>query len=616
MRANDVEAPTWLVSLHLNGRRSQSRRGDMREATPSMLHELSITDFAIIEQSSIHFDEGLNALTGETGAGKSILLDALGAVLGQRVSSDLVRTGAKLARIEAVFSLEPHIWQRLQPAFDELGIERDEDGTMIVSREIMANGRSSARLNGRLVTIAALNVIGASLVDIHGQSDHLAILRSNVQRDLLDRYAGLEADRAAVAEMVHAWRDVRRRIAELSVNSREREQRLDLLRFQIDEIETANLSPDEDATLQQEREVLQNADRLRQDALLAVSAISGDESASDIPTASSLLRAVEHAIRDLAEVDRASEGLAERATELVVLAEDLSRDLTSYVESVQLDPQRLSDVEERLSLIQALKRKYGATIDEILAFEDEARTELEGLTGDAYDIDTLRQEEGRLGLALAKAARALSDARRVAATELAERVEQSIAELRMGRSTLAIEVRHRPDQNGLEVDGETVHVDETGIDEVEFLIAPDAGEKLRPLARIASGGETARVMLALKSILSDVDSTPTLVFDEIDVGVGGRSGQVVGEKLWSLTRNHQVIVVTHLPQIAAFANHHLRITKRERNDRIVSTVDELRDGERIEELAAMLDGTPVNAASRANAEEMMRRSRDLQRSVR
>ncbi|MGB3304981.1 MAG: DNA repair protein RecN [Thermomicrobiales bacterium] len=580
-----------------------------------MLHELSITDFAIIEQSSIRFDEGLNALTGETGAGKSILLDALGAVLGQRVSSDLVRTGANLARIEAVFSLEPHIWQRLQPAFDELGIERDEDGTMIVSREIMANGRSSARLNGRLVTVSALNAIGAALVDIHGQSDHLAILRANVQRDLLDRYAGLEADRAAVADQVHAWRDVRRRIAELSVNSREREQRLDLLRFQIDEIETANLSPGEDIALQQEREVLQNADRLRQDALMAVSAISGDESAADIPTASSLLRAVEHAIRDLADVDRASEALAERATELVVLAEDLSRDLTSYVESVQLDPQRLSDVEERLSLIQALKRKYGSTIDEIMAFEDEARTELEGLTGDAYDIDTLRQEEARLGHALSAAAKKLSNARRVAATELAERVEQSIAELRMGRSSLAIEVRHRPDQHGLEVDGETVHVDETGIDEVEFLIAPDAGEKLRPLARIASGGETARVMLALKSILSDVDSTPTLVFDEIDVGVGGRSGQVVGEKLWSLTRNHQVIVVTHLPQIAAFANHHLRITKRERNDRIVSTVDEIRDGERIEELAAMLDGTPVNAASRANAEEMMRRSRGLQRSA-
>lgn len=247
-----------------------------------MLHELSITDFAIIEQSSIRFDEGLNALTGETGAGKSILLDALGAVLGQRVSSDLVRTGANLARIEAVFSLEPHIWRRLQPAFDELGIERDEDGTMIVSREIMANGRSSARLNGRLVTVSALNAIGAALVDIHGQSDHLAILRSNVQRDLLDRYAGLEADRAAVADQVHAWRDVRRRIAELSVNSREREQRLDLLRFQIDEIETANLSPGEDIALQQEREVLQNADRLRQDALMAVSAISGDESAADL----------------------------------------------------------------------------------------------------------------------------------------------------------------------------------------------------------------------------------------------------------------------------------------------------------------------------------------------
>jgi len=586
------------------------------EALTAMLLELSITDFAIIERSSIHFVEGLNVLTGETGAGKSILLDALGAVLGQRVSSDMVRSGAKLARIEAMFDVNADSLPRVQPVIDELGITVEDDGSIIVTREILANGRSSARINGRLVTVATLSAIGTVLVDIHGQSDHLAILKITEQRLMLDSYAGLGPLRLEVAGLVRRWREIRRRIAELSSDSREREQRLDLLRFQIDEIESAALIPAEDESLQQEREVLQNADRLRQDATLAMAAISGDDSAAGIPTASSLLRAVEHSVLDLAAVDRNSVSLSERATELVVLAEDLARDLSIYLDGVQLDPQRLEDVEDRLSLIQSLKRKYGATIPQITEFAEDAQQELEQLTGEGFDIESLRVDEERVRMELADRSVELSNARRTAAQDLSGKVEQSIAELRMGHSEFAIEVRHRTDPGGLDVGEQTVHIDESGIDDVEFLIAPDAGEPLRSLARIASGGETARIMLALKSILSEVDSTPTLVFDEIDVGVGGRSGQVVGEKLWSLTNGHQVIVVTHLPQIAAFANHHLRIAKYERNARIVSTVDEIRDGERIEELAAMLDGTPVNAASRANAEEMVRRSMALQRSPR
>ncbi|MGI8486285.1 MAG: DNA repair protein RecN [Thermomicrobiales bacterium] len=581
-----------------------------------MLLELSITDFAIIERSSIHFVEGLNVLTGETGAGKSILLDALGAVLGQRVSSDMVRSGAKLARIEAIFDVNEDSLPRVRPVVDELGITLEDDGSIIVTREILANGRSSARINGRLVTVATLSAIGTVLVDIHGQSDHLAILKTNEQRSMLDSYAGLGSLRLEVAVHVQRWREIRRRIAELSSDSREREQRLDLLKFQIDEIESAALMPAEDESLQQEREVLQNADRLRQDTMLAMDAISGDDSAAEIPTASSMLRTVEHSLLDLAAIDRNSVSLSERATELVVLAEDLARDLSIYLDSMQLDPQRLEDVEDRLSLIQSLKRKYGSTIAHIVEFAEDAQHDLEQLTGEGFDIESLREEEMLVRAELVEQCLQLSKARRTAAIDLASKVELSIAELRMGRSEFAIEVRHRADPGGLNVGEEVVHADESGIDDIEFLIAPDAGEPLRPLARIASGGETARIMLALKSILSEVDSTPTLVFDEIDVGVGGRSGQVVGEKLWSLTTEHQVIVVTHLPQIAAFANHHLRIAKHERNARIVSTVDEIRDDERIEELAAMLDGTPVNAASRANAEEMVRRSIALQRSPR
>ena len=575
-----------------------------------MLLELSIANFAIIERTTIRFDAGLNVLTGETGAGKSILLDALGAVLGQRVSSDLVRTGAKAAQIEALFQPEPEVLARLAPTFAELGIEIDEDGTIVAARDILASGRSTARLNGRLVTASALGAVGALLVDIHGQSDHLAILKTTEQRAMLDRFAGLDARRDQLAEKVRAWRQVRQRIRQLSTNDREREQRIDLLRYQVNEIDEAALVVGEDEELAREREVLQNADRLRHDAELAIVAIAGDDSASDTPSASSLLRAVERSIQDLAQIDPASQGLAERATELVVLSEDLARDLGSYLDAVQLDPHRLAEVEDRLALIQSLRRKYGTTIEDILAFGEEARAELDRLGGTAFDIDVLRVEEATLARELATLATDLSQRRSKAAGVLSKRIAQSIAELRMGRSELFIRVQQRPDADGILVrEGtEPVHIDETGIDDVEFLIAPDAGETLRPLARIASGGETARIMLALKSILSDVDETPTLVFDEIDVGVGGRSGQVVGEKLWSLTGHHQVVVITHLPQIAAFGNQHLRIAKQDRNGRIVSTVLEVRDDERIDELAAMLDGTPVTAASRASAEEMIRRS--------
>ena len=579
-----------------------------------MLLELSITDFAIIERSIIRFEAGLNALTGETGAGKSILLDALGAVLGQRVSSDFVRTGARVARIEGAFVLDSdELSARVRPIFTELGIELEDD-TIIVTREVQASGRSTARVNGRLVTVAALSQLGSLLVDIHGQSDHLAILKATEQRLMLDRYAGLDAQRVAVGEAVRAWRAVRRQIEELTNDTREREQRIDLLRYQVEEIELAALEDGEDERLTQERALLQNADRLQQDAMLALNALSSDD-VDGATDASSLLRVAERALQDLAAVDLPSGQLAERATELVVLAEDLARDLADYLEGIQLDPTRLEEVDDRLALIQNLKRKYGGTIAEILAFGDEASRELTSLTGGAFDLESLRAEEAHLGAELARQAIALSEARQRAAVELADRIEESIAELKMGRSELEIAVRHRDDPHGLAIDERTVAVDETGIDDVEFLIAPNAGETLRPLARIASGGETARIMLALKSILSDVDATPTLVFDEIDVGVGGRSGQVVGQKLWSLTRNHQVIVVSHLAQIAAFADHHLKIAKQDRDGRIVSTVSTIHGDERVDEIAAMLDGTPVTEASRANAVEMIDRSVTARESV-
>jgi DNA repair protein RecN (Recombination protein N) len=316
-----------------------------------------------------------------------------------------------------------------------------------------------------------------------------------------------------------------------------------------------------------------------------------------------LLRRVEAAMAHVAEIDQGAAAMSERASELVVLGEDLNRELRSYLESIEADPDTLLQIEDRLSLIRALMRKYGPTIVDIADYLEDAKNELEQLSGGAYDLDTVRAELDAGEETLRQLVLQLSQKRQVAANELGPLVEQNAADLKMGRSQLKIDVRQRPDTGGLLLspDGEWVAFDETGIDDIEFLFAPNIGETLRPLGRIASGGETARLMLALKSILSEVDQTPTLVFDEIDVGVGARSGQVVGEKLWQLSGTHQVIVVTHLPQIAAFGDEHLRIMKSELDGRTVSSVDEVADEMRIDELAFMIDGVPATDESRANA---------------
>lgn len=578
-----------------------------------MLQELSIEDFAIIDRARIQFGPGMNAITGETGAGKSILLDALAAVLGGRVSSDLVRTGAKSARVEAVFFIDEIHSADLYQALENAGTELDSERTLILSREIQGSGRSVSRVNGRTTTASQLARVGASLVDIHGQSDHLAILRSSEQRSLLDRYAGVTEERADVGRLVRRLRELRSRLDEITSNSRERERRLDLLRFQVEEIDSAALVDDEDVLLVQEREVLLNADRLRVDASQALVFLVGDDALDQEMNAASQLRVSEKAIGDLAQVDAGALTLLEQATDLVVLAEDLGRALRDYLERIEADPSRLAVVDERLSLIQSLKRKYGASIQEINAFGEEARREIEDATSGALSMEALEEDERATERALRAAACELSRQRTEAANALAQQIEASIADLRMGRATVEIAVRRHAEISGIDWkengDPTKVHFDETGVDEIEFLIAPNSGEALKPLSRIASGGETARIMLALKSILSDIDTTPTLVFDEIDVGVGGRSGQVVGEKLFAIARHHQVIVVTHLPQIAAFAEAHFRISKLERQNRTVSMIEELDERDRITELAAMLDGVPVSDGSIANAGEMLKRSR-------
>lgn len=580
-----------------------------------MLLELAITDFAIIDELRIPFEPGLNVLTGETGAGKSIIIDALGAVLGERIGGDVVRTGARSARIEATFDVTAVTHRpEVSALFDELGVE-PEDGVVIFRRDIAAGGRSTARINGSAATAGMLSRLGALLVDIHGQSDHLSLLNPAEHLNVLDRYGNLLAKRAAIATLVRGWRDLRQRIEAIDTGARERAQRIDLLDYQVSEIEFAALRPGEDEELAAERQILANAERLTEDAATAYGLISGEIDAADITVpvgALASLRQASSLLADIATLDPAMQPVSSRTDEVLYLLEDIAAEIRSYRDNVEADPARLEVVEDRLDLIKGLKRKYGATVSEIIAFGERATTELASLTGGDVDIAKLREQENAILERIGEEAAHLSRARSEAAECLSRATENAIAELNMGRSRFSVQIKHMPTVNGVAIPGadgstRTVAFDETGIDRVEFMLAPNAGEALKPLARVASGGEMARLMLALKSILSAADATPTLVFDEVDVGVGGRSGQVVGEKLWGLSDDHQVLVITHLPQIAAFGAAHYRIAKGERDGRTTSRVHQIADEERIDELAAMLDGEPVTDASRANARQMLTR---------
>jgi DNA repair protein RecN (Recombination protein N) len=565
-----------------------------------MLVELAIRNFAIIEAVQIPFGPGLNVLSGETGAGKSILIDALGAVLGDRVSTDMVRTGAASASIDATFDLNC-VQHRtgLSRVLEELEVD-ESDGLLILSREIHAGGRSSARLNGRPTTVSILAQIGSLLVDIHGQSEHLSLLKPAAQLQLLDRFAQTVPLREELAQKLEELRATQTALQQSRSGARERMQRVDLLRYQIEEIDRAALQPGEE-------------EELATDAAAAYAGLAGNDDLDIGGGAIPALRQAASTVESIAAIDPTTKGVAERVTELLYLVEDLATDVRTYRDSVDADPARLAIVEERLAEIRQLQRKYGASIADIVDHARAAGEELERLTGSEVDTEALAAREDVLAREVGELATELSKRRSAVAESLAADIERAIARLNMGAAEFAVSLDRAEDPRGVPVRGDDGSerrflVDATGMDRISFLIAPNPGEGLKPLSKIASGGETARLMLALKSILSEADQTPILVFDEIDVGVGGRSGQVVGEMLWSLTRNHQVMVITHLPQIAAFGDLHFQIAKSERDGRVVSTINALDETARQQELAAMLDGTPITDSSLQSAAEMLERA--------
>ncbi len=565
-----------------------------------MLEELHIEHFAIIEQLSLRFQPGLNVVTGETGAGKSIIIDAVSAVLGARAAPEWIRAGSSQALVEAIFTLPPFLAKEIDQVLAAEGLE-GETGTLLLSRELRRTGRNIARVNGRAVALDIVRQIGQKLLDIHGQGDHVTLLRAKEQINLLDHFAGLDAERTQMGQWVRQIEAIRRQRRLWQQQQRQRAQNIDLLTYQINEIHSAYLQEGEEGALLLERQRLAHAEQILSGLQASRTALTGAE--EECPGANDLLGEAAHQLSRLGNLDPELAALAEQAELLAEQIHDLNVSLLDYAEQIEYNPERLGEVEERLSLLYSLKRKYGDSIAEIIAFGEAATAKLETLQNVNAEIDHLREEEEALVAKIGQLGLAMSQRRREAGKALAAQVEAELAALRMADTCFAVRVEQQERESGLPVGAKRYAFDETGFDKVTFMVAVNRGEPLYPLTRVASGGETARLMLALKTVLSHADAIPTLIFDEIDVGIGGRVGSVVGQKLWHIARDHQVLCVTHLPQLAVFGDAHWRVQKIEQDGRTITAVVRLDAEERLTEIAAMLGSG--SQASVHNAREML-----------
>lgn len=567
-----------------------------------MLRELHIQNFAIITDLTLKFGPGLVVLTGETGAGKSIILDALSAVLGTRVESGVVRAGSNQAFVEALFELDNVTLEALRPLLEQEGLLEDER-FLTLSREIRSEGRSIARVNGRSVSLGIQSDVGAVLVDVHGQSEHLSLLKVKSHRELLDRFAGNSELLQDYQKQFRVWSALENELQDLKQLQTNADERTDILRYQIGQIEAARLKPDEEENLLKERMRLANAETLSRYAQSALQTL--DDSTPETSAVTDLLGTVSHDLNSLAKIDSQMQSLADQAEAALSGLTDIAYELRRYNEQIEFNPTRLDQVELRIDLINSLKKKHGGSIEAVLHFFDSAQEELNKIEGVEEQLEELNQKIRQLKEILGKLALDLSGSRQKAADELSSQMEERLSKLEMRKARLKVLITQQEDQLGLPV-GQGVAFDFNGIDRVELLIETNPGEGFKPLAKIASGGETSRLMLALKDVLAEADQIPTLVFDEIDSGIGGRVGLTVGSMLWQLARHHQVMCVTHLPQLAAFGDQHFKVDKQILHDRTVTQVLEVKGDLRVAEISEML-GTP--------GEQSLRTARELLASV-
>jgi DNA repair protein RecN (Recombination protein N) len=550
------------------------------------LVELTVTDLALIDRLRLEFDAGFNVITGETGAGKSLLIDALGLAMGARADTTLVRHGMDTARVEALFDRLPE--------------------PLIAVREVAASGRSTARLDDATVTAARLADEVGGLVEIHGQHDQGRLLDERWQRDLLDGFGEHQALRTAMASAVERWRENRAVLDAAALDPREVARRLDLLEHESSEIARANLKPGEADEIRARLTAAQHGEAIARGAAALREALTQEGAGARDATAIALNEA-----RGIARLDPRFEPLADRLAGLDAELADVADEARRLAEDVDHDPRAVAELDARLGVIHGLLRRYGDDESSVLAHGERAAAEAERLRGLDEERARRQREDARLLADVGGAAGALSAARRGAAASLTAAVATVLEELGFPPGVFEVAIGRRPAGPGeaaVEVDGDAVAFDGSGIDQVVYQLAPNPGEPARPLAKIASGGELSRVALAIKRVLAEADATPTLVFDEVDTGIGGRSADPIGRSLWGLARRHQVLCVTHLPQIASHADAHYRIVKRERDGRTVTEVERLDREGRIVELAAMLGGGPGDAAALASARELLDRA--------
>jgi DNA repair protein RecN (Recombination protein N) len=562
-----------------------------------MLRELRIENFAIIETLSIDLEPGLVILTGETGAGKSILVDAVETLLGVRADTSLIRKGDDRARVEGTFAVKGEMKDRVNAILEREDLLEDPD-YIVMQREFRREGRNVARINGRVATLAVVKELGELLIDLHGQSEHLSLLRVPSHRALLDRYGGHHKELQAYRSSFEKIKSLRAELHELRNADKDTANRIELMQFQVEEIETASLDPGEEEQLKDERTRLANAEALAENVNLALASL--DEGVGGTPSAADRLGETLAALRSLAKLDPSQEPRENAAQELFDGAADLAHSLRTYLEEIEFNPTRLEEVEERLALIQSLKRKYGADISAVLEHAIQTASQLENISNAAERISQLEADEDHQLNELALLAVALSEKRLAASKTLGKAIEKELDELRMESASFGVDFRTRESDQGILIDGTRYDFDANGHEQLEFLIAPNPGEGLKPLVKIASGGETARLMLAMKNVLARADQTPTLIFDEIDQGIGGRVGAVVGRKLWNLAREHQVLCVTHLAQLAAFGDQHLKVEKVVQDQRTSTALTALNNEPRLLELASMLGDISEGTMQSAN----------------
>ena len=564
----------------------------------TMLRELHIKNFSIIDDATLEFEDGFNVLTGETGAGKSIIINALSLALGERASGDLVRRGEKEAVVEAYFDIPP---QLINPAtlqfIRDNGIDIDE--CLILKRIITHQGRSRAYINGSMVNVQTLSDISRDIIDIHGQYEHQSLLSSDNQLDLLDAYGGLVPVRQEVSRMYESQLALKQHIQELLNKEKERAQRIDILKFQMNEIEAAKLNPGEEEKLAEDVKILGSAGRLAELATGAYDSLYSSDS-SCISTLSS----IRNSLREISDIDARATEYLKSIEEAIPLLEETAYFLRDYKDEIDFSPDRLQRAQERLELIKSLKKKYGSNIKEILGYWGKASIELEDLQHSEEKLESLRKEREMMNDKFTEAAHNLSKKREALSKKIESKVEAELSELSMAGTKFSIQITQddgNDTADGLKANG-------SGIDHVEFLIAPNVGEELKPVAKTASGGELSRVMLALKGTFAKGDKIPVLIFDEIDAGIGGKAAETVGQKLHSLSSSHQIISITHLPQIASYAKSHLKIEKAVKGKRTVVEIYKIEKDERTAEVARMLSGK-ISDVSLKHAKEMLRKVR-------